>query len=259
MNQLKKITSLLMVVLLIFALSTTAFAHEIPDMNRKGSITVAIKDGEKRLTGGSLTLYKVGDVAEDDGNFIFVLTDEFRASGLSLKDIESEQLAKDLAEYADDSGAYSNTEDIDSEGRLVYKNLDVGLYLIVQKEAAEGYLPVNPFLVSVPMVQDEAYIYDVYATPKVDDPDKIPETTTDVSGEETTGDGSEETTGGSSEETTGSAVEGTTSSTGSQTGKPQLPLTGQLNWPVPVMVVLGLALILVGFTLRFGKKKGKQS
>ncbi|MBQ2775438.1 MAG: hypothetical protein IJF40_06105 [Clostridia bacterium] len=252
MKQIKKITSLLMVALLIFMLSATAtaFAHEVPDLSRKGSITVAIKDGDKRLTGGSLTLYKVGNVTEDNGDFIFVLTDEFRASGISLENLESEQLAKDLAEYADDSGAYSNTEDIDSEGRLVYKDLDVGLYLLVQKEAAEGYLPVNPFLVSVPMVQDGAYLYDVYATPKVDDPEKIPDTTEDSS---------EGTTGDSVEESTDGSVEGTTSGSGSQTGKPQLPLTGQLNWPVPVLVMLGLALILVGFTLRFGKKKGNQS
>ena len=38
-------------------------------------------------------------------------------------------------------------------------------------------------------------------------------------------------------------------------GKPNLPYTGQLNWPIPVLVVLGLVLFSAGWLLRFGKKK----
>lgn len=36
---------------------------------------------------------------------------------------------------------------------------------------------------------------------------------------------------------------------------PTLPDTGQLNWPIPVLVVLGLILFSLGWVLRFGKKK----
>ena len=35
----------------------------------------------------------------------------------------------------------------------------------------------------------------------------------------------------------------------------KLPQTGQLNWPVPVLVVLGLALFSLGWGLRFGRRK----
>lgn len=34
----------------------------------------------------------------------------------------------------------------------------------------------------------------------------------------------------------------------------KLPQTGQLNWPVPVLTVLGLCLILAGWELRVGKQ-----
>jgi hypothetical protein len=36
---------------------------------------------------------------------------------------------------------------------------------------------------------------------------------------------------------------------------PGLPQTGQLNWPIPLMVVAGLALFVVGWVLCFGKKR----
>ncbi len=264
MKQLKRITSLIMVALLICMLSVTAFAHEIPDVSRKGSITVVIEDGDKRVPGGSLTLYKVGDVAEDDGNYFFELTEAFRASGVSLDDIESDQVAKDLAKYAVNVGAYGDTEDIDNEGRLVYRDLDVGLYLVVQKEAANGYLPINPFLVSVPMVDSEGYLYDVYAEPKVDDPEEttededisveIPSNPTFEDPEETTDISSDGTTS-ESETSKNPGPAGPGSTDDEDPDKPQLPLTGQLNWPVPVLVVLGLALISIGCTLRFSKRK----
>jgi hypothetical protein len=34
-----------------------------------------------------------------------------------------------------------------------------------------------------------------------------------------------------------------------------LPQTGQLNWPIPVLVILGLAMFSVGWNLRFGKRR----
>lgn len=34
-----------------------------------------------------------------------------------------------------------------------------------------------------------------------------------------------------------------------------LPQTGQLNWPIPVLVVLGLAMFSVGWALRCRKKE----
>lgn len=37
--------------------------------------------------------------------------------------------------------------------------------------------------------------------------------------------------------------------------KPKLPQTGQMNWPIPVMTVSGLALFLLGWFLCFGRKR----
>ena len=38
---------------------------------------------------------------------------------------------------------------------------------MVQNKAAEGYYAVNPFLVSLPMLEKESYSYHIDASPKV--------------------------------------------------------------------------------------------
>ena len=65
-------------------LGVRAQAHDVPDLSRKGSVTVTVRMGETPVAGGSLTLYRVGDIAEDDGNYSFALTEAFAASGASL-------------------------------------------------------------------------------------------------------------------------------------------------------------------------------
>ncbi len=248
MKKVNRITSLIMVMVMICALSITAFAHEIPDANRKGSISVTLLDGTTAVSGGSLTLYKVGNVKEDNGNYTFEIADEYKASGVTFENLGTEQAVQDLAEYAKKNSTQWMTEKVDKYGKAVFSDLEIGLYLIVQEEAADGYMPVNPFFVTVPMVEGEGYVYDVDASPKVVPPEKAPETTTQVDTEETTGK-VEETA--KPEETTEKTEETT-----KQPTKPSLPVTGQLKWPIPVLVVLGLALIFVGSTLKFGKKKG---
>ena len=50
---------------------------------------------------------------------------------------------------------------IGEEGNVIFENLPVGLYLLIQTEAAEGYNAVSPFLVSVPLQDGAGWIYNV--------------------------------------------------------------------------------------------------
>lgn len=219
MRILRKLPALCLAVCLAVAMSMTAYAHETPDMSRTGTISFTMLYGETAVPGGSLTLYRVGEICEDDGNYSFALTDGFTDSGVSLDDLSSAALASELASYVSENRPASvATVTIGSDGKASASGLTLGLYLVVQDIAADGYEPVSPFLVSVPMNEDGSYIYDVDATPKVStltetEPTK-PATPTD----------------------------------------PTLPQTGQLNWPVPVMAALGLCLLLLGFALRCGRK-----
>ena len=55
----------------------------------------------------------------------------------------------------------SAVEIIGEEGNVIFENLPVGLYLLVQTEAAEEYNAVSSFLVSVPLQDGDGWIYNV--------------------------------------------------------------------------------------------------
>lgn len=225
----KKLAALLLVSVLLCSMSIVAYAHEAPDISKKGTISITMRYNKNPVAGGSLTLYRVGDIKEDDGNYSFTLTEDFTASQADLTDITSANLAKQFAQYAKDQKISGEAVKINDNGEVSFSDLDLGLYLLTQNEAASGYAAADPFLVTVPMNENGTYIYAVDASPKVE-LSKAPETPTTP-------------TGGS----------GTTST--STTVITKLPQTGQLNWPIPVLAVVGLGLFSIGWVLCFGKEK----
>lgn len=228
----KRLPALFLAVLLLCAVSTTAFAQNVPDLSQKGSITVTMRQGKTAVPGGSLTLYRVGEVREEDGNYSYALTGDFTGCGQSLTNIQSAQLAKKLAQYVADHTLIGTTGEIDNSGTVTFPRLIPGLYLLVQNKAASGYNKAEPFLVSVPMQENGAYVYDVNASPKV------------------------EVKKASEPGNPGSKNPSTPATSTSGKSQSKLPQTGQLNWPVPVLAVLGMGLFAVGWMLRSGKKKG---
>lgn len=218
----KRIPALLIALFLVLSMSMVVFAHEVPDLERENcSISITMHMGDKLVPGGTLRLYRVGAVREDDGNYSFVPTGDFKDCGLSFADVDSPDLAKELGKLAVKEKPLQE-EQVGKDAVVTFKDLKTGLYLVVQSKAASGYQKVDPFLVSVPMydAKTEKYDYSVDAYPKVDvekDPKPTPPPTT-------------------------------------KPKPPKLPQTGQTNWPVPVLLVMGLGMMLTGWILRSGRK-----
>lgn len=223
-----RIFALFLALILSLSLCTAASAHDVPDLDRTGEISVTMKEDGKTVPGGSLTLYRVGEVVENDGDYAFALVEELDNTGIVLNDLQSASLAEKLAKEVKDSKLTGATQTIDGNGKAVFEELELGLYLAVQNKAASGYEKADPFLITLPMYDGEAYQYEVDASPKVqleqakDSPDDD--------------DNDNDTTGGKRDD--------------------RLPQTGQLNWPVPVLAMAGLFLLIVGVALR---RKGQEN
>lgn len=213
----KHVISGLLALLLLLCLPLSAAAQPVPDLTRKGSITITMKYKGTPVSGGSLNLYKVGDVHEDNGNYSFVPVKGLEA--LDYSDIQSPELAKSAAKAVEEKKiAAVKTVTIGSNGTAEFSDLALGLYLVVQKTAASGYKMTASFLVSVPYLEDGAYVYNVKADPKTDLEREVEPAPTEKP------------------------------STPSGGGK--LPQTGQLWWPVPVLICMGLGCIAVGLIRR---------
>ncbi len=227
MQKMKKIIMLAFIMMFTLSLSIPVSAHEVPDLNRPGTIKVTMQKGETFVNGGTLAIYRVGQIYENNGNYDFISTGDFIDCDESFEDVQSETLAANLAVYAKDNPDIVKAEavqDVDKDGTVEFTDLDPGLYLVVQTKAAEGYEAAVPFLVSLPYMQDGVYVYDVDASPKVElETSKEPESP--------------------DKPTTPSKPSG------------KLPQTGQMNWPVPIMAITGILLFAIGWILYFGKRE----
>lgn len=207
--------------LLLSVLSISALAVEVPDYDRKGSISITMTYQGEVVKGGSLTLYRVADVAHDNGNYFFEYTSDFAGCEVPVDDPSTSRIAEALAKIVKDKSLKGTVKSISSKGEVTFPDLEIGLYLLIQTRAATGFNAVSPFLVSVPGRENESYVYDVDASPKVE---LEPKPTTEPP----------------------------------ETTKPsdKLPQTGQLNWPVPVLFVVGLIFVVLGsYMQRSGRKK----
>ena len=158
---------MILVILIISVLGIPVAAYEVPDLNRQGSIRISMRYDGSPVSGGEMTLYRVGDIHEDDGNYSFVLSQDFVSSGISLENLQSASVAKEAAAFASKQGITGSTKQIGSDGQVIFEKLELGLYLAVQKKAAQGYERTQPFFISLPMLISDAYSYQVDAGPKV--------------------------------------------------------------------------------------------
>ena len=169
-NALKRITPLLLALLVMLSFPFNAAAAEF-DLSAAGTIRVQLREEASSdvTVGGSLRLYKVGDAKEINNNLTFSLCADFSGSGVSLEDLNASVLPQQLADYALENDLQGTDVQTDETGYAVFSDLSTGLYLVMQTEAAEGYLPVVPFLVSLPMYSGESgsWLYCIEANPKV--------------------------------------------------------------------------------------------
>ncbi|MDY4970486.1 MAG: SpaA isopeptide-forming pilin-related protein [Lachnospiraceae bacterium] len=222
------------------------------DLNASGSISVVLCDHqtEAAVPGGEMTLYRVAEVKEIDGSLIWQYTGDFENCGVDMGDISDRRLAESL-EKKISPDFVKQVKTIGSDGKVIFEDLPVGLYLLVQTEAAEGYNTVSSFLVSVPLQDGNEWIYDVDAGPKVEA--AVPE----ISGTPETEETPEipETSGTSEIPESPSSSGGSGHQTGMHSSR--LPQTGQLNWPIPVLAVSGMLLFAFGWTLYRGRRENE--
>ena len=275
----KRLAAVLAALTLLVWCAAPAFALEVVDLSRTGSIKVSLYDSEtsEAVGGGTLTLYRVAKVQKDNANLSFVYTNGFEDCGVELGDLSEGELAGRLAEKIA-ATAESTTVEISDLGVAEFGDLEVGLYLVVQTTAAENYNVINPFLVSVPIQENGSYVYDVDALPKVgtaakktpeppdkpDKPDK-PDTpdTPDKPDEENpntpAAPGPDNPDGwvlGASGENP--EAPSPDNPNGHVMGAHGLPQTGQLNWPIPVLAVTGVALVAAGIKLKKETRKDEK-
>lgn len=219
----RRILCAICALLLLSVLTVTAFAVDVLDFDRRGSITLDMIYQGTKVPGGSLTLYRVADAVKVDTGYAFAYTEEYAGCQVAVDDPSAAKVTAALSQLIAQKGYKGTVKSINKQGKVTFSDLELGLYLLIQEKAAPGYNAVSPFLVSVPNYRDEHYIYDVDASPKLE-LERAP---------------------------TEPPTEPTTPS--------KLPQTGLTQWPIPVLAICGLLLVVLGLMLyTSGKKKSHE-
>ena len=124
-------------VLLFFCTQTVnAQADSLPS-----DILVTQRDGDRPVTTGTVELCRVGEILEDG----FLLGEEFGGGFIALEDVPSPEFAFWMSRKA----GVGLVEPVNSRGMVRYPAAEPGLYLIRQRQPAEGYYGFRPYLVTV--------------------------------------------------------------------------------------------------------------
>lgn len=162
----KKIFSILIIAAL---LCTSVCGFELLDTGAKTSLEIQYKYDNANISGIQYSLYKVAEVSE---YVDYTPTAEFSKYEVSydMREDGGRSLAQTLAAYTvTDSLTPLATAATDSSGSVRFSDLSTGLYLAVcPSYTTGGYIySAEPFLVCLPNYEDEKWVNDVIAVPKI--------------------------------------------------------------------------------------------
>lgn len=161
---------------------------EMPGLSESPkSLTITYTYAGHGVAGVRLAIYRIANVTVTRGRVDYTLTEEFKAYPV---DFEAMTTASSIAYAASVSTAGKTAEQTgmtDEEGRVVFADLEPGMYLIVQTEAtgaAAAYEKTEPYLLAVPQAdtEDGVWIDAVTAYPKTE-MHAAPDTPTPVTGD----------------------------------------------------------------------------
>lgn len=172
------------------------------------------------LAGDEYALCMVATLEETQGELQYQTLPAYSFADCDWAQCSASQLrekALQLAPVAQKRADYAAIQKTDTNGVAVFRDVTPGLYLVLRtKPAPENATYTSaPFLVSIPTVVNGTAAYQVVAEPKFSWDTKP-----------------------------------TKPAVPSLKSDPSLPQTGQLKWPIPVLLTAGLALMLLGVWLQ---------
>ena len=162
------VLTMMLLLTCLIVLPTFADEHQDkqPDYSRNGSVTLDVVTATgKAVGGGTLTVYRIADAVYDNGDNFFVVTDDYSETGTEPDKIITPD-GKGLSIEAEKLSIFTRenhvkgvaTVAVSENGRAVFPDLSLGMYLIVQETAPEDYEPINPFLITVPFWDGEKLV-----------------------------------------------------------------------------------------------------
>lgn len=166
---MKRIKIILLSILMLYSTNIYALEGNTIDFNSKGSIEITLneKTDNEKIEGAEILLYKVADAKSKNHNLMFEYIDELKSCNASLNDLETKSKSEEIEKCINEN-IKSLKQITDINGTVKYNDLDLGLYLVKQNNIVEGFSKIDSFLVMIPKIVNNKWIYDIKSTPKTD-------------------------------------------------------------------------------------------
>ena len=273
-----------------FVPAVSVLGYELPDPDKPVSLSMTLKytdEEEHCASGAKITIYKVADFLPAGSSAQFVLNKDYVSSGLDIDGKITQSQIDDLQKYTEKNNITGLTGMTDKDGKIVFDGLVSGVYLVSATSLPDGFTSFVPFLYYLPYYDQDSgnWVCDGVAEPKISYVSPVTITVKKVWNDNNKNrpvsvtvqlvndDGVYDTVtlnkdndwryewNNMRSDKTWSVQEidipadykATYSSSGYEftiTNTSQLVQTGQLQWPVPVMLFAGSFLICAGILIK---------
>lgn len=168
--KMTKVIGFLLILVAMIYLCLPVSAETIIDENRLGSITVTLRDGQNKepVKNAEITIYKVADAKNINNNLMFEFVPDFENCGFSIEDYNKPEFAESFTDYITQNSIPGITLTTNENGVVTFNGIAHGIYLVVQHKTVENFSAFTPFVLAIPITQDNSWVYDVSANPKIE-------------------------------------------------------------------------------------------
>lgn len=292
----KLIFAILVAASFIWMPFISAYAATTPDPDKDANIRLTLissDEAKKPAAGAEVTLYKFADLEVSGAAYDFKLASGYESLTVDPNGAFDKKKAQRVADFVSANSMSGDTYTSDDAGTINATGLKGGVYLAVETKTPDRFTTFDPFVITLPYFSSGSFVYDTEAEPKFtysppvdisvtkkwnDDgssrPSSVKVTLSNEDGDFDTVELNKEnnwkhTWTGMDPDKTWSVKEVnvpsgytvTYANSGfdfTVTNTAKLVQTGQLNWPIPVLLFIGLFLISAGIIVRIHAKRSGQ-
>ena len=138
-------------------------ADNIVDLNKKGSISINLK-GENNIVGAEIQIIQIGKVNIINNNLVFEYIDELNDCNYKLSD----ENIKNIEVCIQNKKLNAITKITDNNGKVLFDNLNLGVYYIKQINKIKNFSQMDPILIMLPKEINNSFEYNIDASPKIE-------------------------------------------------------------------------------------------
>lgn len=157
------------IFLLLFLTGTSVVSANTIDFSKKGNINISLLDNDnKGISNAEITIYKIANAVLKNANLAYENIEQLNSCNIDLSKINENSITQELIDCVDKNANFKKTATTNDEGIVSFDDLDLAIYLVVQSKKVPGTSSIDPYMISIPQIEDNSWIYSINSIPKSD-------------------------------------------------------------------------------------------